>query len=82
MLCLNISYITIVTVKNIDYCCIIHKISKSEAINLLENSVVENCRYIYKKYCLKFQSIQDNFIFTIFVLLCIKCLIVWTFRSL
>ena len=32
----------IITVKNVDYCCIIHKIKKSGAINLLENSVLEN----------------------------------------
>ena len=36
------SDIAIITVKNVDYCCIIHKSSKSEAINLLENSVLEN----------------------------------------
>ena len=42
MLCLNISHIAIITVKNVDYCCIIHNINKSEAINLLENSVLEN----------------------------------------
>ena len=32
----NISDITIMTIKNVDYCCIIHNISKSEAINLLK----------------------------------------------
>ena len=39
---LNFSDIPIITVKNVDYCCIIHNINKSEAINLLENSVLEN----------------------------------------
>ena len=39
----NISDITIMTIKNVDYCCIIHNISKSEAINLLKNSVLEDC---------------------------------------
>ena len=34
--CLNISDITIITVKNIDYRCIIGNISKSEANNLLK----------------------------------------------
>ena len=34
---LNISNVTIITVKNVDYCCIIHNISKCEAINLLKN---------------------------------------------
>ena len=39
MTCLNISDITII--KNVDYRCIIHNISKSEAINLLESAVLE-----------------------------------------
>ena len=42
MLCLNISDITIVTIKNVDYRCIVHKISKSGAINLLESSVPQD----------------------------------------
>ena len=46
ILCLNISDITIITVKNVDYRCIIHNISKPEAINLLKNSVLEDCGYI------------------------------------
>ena len=49
-------YITIITIKDIDYCCCItYNISRSETINLLENSVLENYGYILKKYCLKFQ---------------------------
>ena len=40
ILCLNISDIAIATVKNVDYRCIIHNISKSEAINLLKTSVL------------------------------------------
>ena len=41
-LSVNISDITIITVKNVDYCCIIlHNISKSEAINLIESAVLE-----------------------------------------
>ena len=43
--CLNINDIAIITVKNVDYCCIIHN-SKSEAINSLQNSVLEDCRHI------------------------------------
>ena len=35
-LSVNISDITIITVKMFDYCCIIHSISKSEVINLLK----------------------------------------------
>ena len=46
MLCLKISEITVITVKNVDYRCIIHNISKSEANNLLESAVLENRGYI------------------------------------
>ena len=46
MLSVNISDIAIITVKNVDYCCIINNIRKSEAINLLKNSVLENRGYI------------------------------------
>ena len=42
MLSVTISDIAIITVKNVDYHCIIHTISKSETINLLKNSVFEN----------------------------------------
>ena len=38
MLSVNISDFAIITVKNIDYRCSVHNISKFEAINLLENS--------------------------------------------
>ena len=47
MLCVNISYIGIVTVKDVGYRQIIHG-SKSEAINLLKNPVLEN-RLVYVK---------------------------------
>ena len=45
MLRVSISDIFIMTVKNIDYCCINDDISKSEAINLLKNSVLESHGY-------------------------------------
>ena len=48
MLCIDISDIALMTVKNVDYGRIIHNISKSEAINLLENSVLEDRGYIEK----------------------------------
>ena len=48
MLSVNITEIGIITGKNVDYCCIIHNISKSKAMNLLENSVLED-RGIYIK---------------------------------
>ena len=46
MLSVNIGDIAIITVKNVDYRCIIYNISKSEAINLLKISVLENRGYI------------------------------------
>ena len=35
--------IDIITVKDIDYCCIIHDISKSEVIHLLEKLLLNDC---------------------------------------
>ena len=46
MLSVNISDVTIVTVKNVDYRCFILNISKSETINLLKISVREDRAYI------------------------------------
>ena len=40
MLRFNTSDIAIITVKGVDYCCIIHEISKPEAIHLLKNSLL------------------------------------------
>ena len=62
MLCFNISNITIITVKNLDCRCIIHSISKSEAINSLKKYVPVYHGYILKKrfFEIKFPSLQDN----------------------
>ena len=46
MLCLNISDITIITFKGIDYLCIIHDIGKSDALHLSENDVLDDRGYI------------------------------------
>ena len=46
MLRINISDITIVAVKEVDNCFIIQDIKKSEAINLLENSLLDDHWYI------------------------------------
>ena len=48
VLSVNKSDIAIIIVKNVDCRCIIHTISKSEAINLLENSVLEDRGYLKK----------------------------------
>ena len=45
MLSVNIGYIAIITIKNVDYHCITHN-SKSEVTNLSKNSVHEDCGYI------------------------------------
>ena len=46
MLSFNISDITMIAVKNVLYCCIIHNISIPKAINLLESAVLENLGFI------------------------------------
>ena len=46
ILWLDVSGITIITVKNFDFSCLIHNISKSEAVKFLENYVLEHPRYI------------------------------------
>ena len=46
ILSVNISDIDIIAVKNVDYHCSIHSVSKYEATNLLESPVLENCGYI------------------------------------
>ena len=44
----NITDIAIITIKNIDYCCIIHNVSKYTAINFSKHSVLEDRGYISK----------------------------------
>ena len=46
MLSLNLSDIAFITVKGIYYWYIIHDISKYDAIHLLENSLLDDLRYI------------------------------------
>ena len=46
ILCFNLSDITIITVKNVDYCCIFYDFSKSKAIHLFKNSVLDDRGYI------------------------------------
>ena len=38
MMFMNLSDISILNINNADYCCIISRISKSEAINLMRNT--------------------------------------------
>ena len=46
MLCLNLSDTAVITVKGVDYCCIIHDTSKSEAIHFFKKSVLDDGGYI------------------------------------
>ena len=46
MLCLNTNDIAFPNVEGVDYCFIIHNISKFEAISLLENFVLDDRGYI------------------------------------
>ena len=58
MQCVNISDIAISTVKGADYRCIIHGVSKSDAINLLENlclMIVDIYKMHTKNICIKNQ---------------------------
>ena len=48
--CENVSNIAIITVKGGGYHCVIHGISKSDAINLLENYVLDGCGYMWNIY--------------------------------
>ena len=76
VLSVNISEIAVITIKNVDYQCIIRNISKSEAINLLKHFVLEDGGYIYKNIPLNFSLLKAGSFFTLFVLLYIKWLIV------
>ena len=61
---------------------IIHKISKSDTTNLLENSVLKMVD-IYKNIVLNFSLVKAVFfLFNFFILAYTKSLIVWTSRSL
>ena len=55
LLCRNISDIAIIIFKGINYCYIIHHISKSDAIPLLQNYVLDTRSYIKK--CISNKSI-------------------------
>ena len=68
MLSVNISNIAIITAKNADYRCITHNNSKSEAINLLKNFVLEDrvCVYI-KNIALIFSLFKFFFFFSLFL---------------
>ena len=81
MLWLNITNTTIITVKNVDYRCVIDSISKYEAINLLKIQLLE-IESVYKNIALIFSLFETNYFFYFFCLIYIKWLIAWTSISL
>ena len=46
-MCPTLSDVAIITVKTVDNCWVIHDISKFKVIYFLENSVLEDNRYIW-----------------------------------
>ena len=46
MLSVNVNDIVIITIKNVDYRCIIHNIDKSEAIDLLKKYLLDDRGFI------------------------------------
>ena len=74
---LHKSVIEISTIKRVDCPCIMYSISKSEAIHLLENVLLEDLG-TYKKNIISLLF----FFFYFFCLVYIKWLIVWTSVSL
>ena len=80
MLSVNISDIAIITIENVDYQCIIHNISKCEAIILLKHFLLEHCGYIWKNFVWNFSLFKT--VFLLFCLVYIKWLIVWASMSL
>ena len=59
---MNLSKIAILNVKSSDYCCIISRISKSEAINVLRNiDLTELKRNIKQKFIIAYKNAEINF---------------------
>ena len=81
MLGVNMSVIAIIIVKNDDFCCIVYNISKSEAINLLKKSILENRRVYIKTIVLNFSPFKTVFFFTFLFSIC-KMVIIWKALSL
>ena len=68
MLCLNISNINIITVKNFDYHCIIYNISKSEAIKFIKKIMCLKIAGMHKNIILNFSLFKVVFFFYCFAL--------------
>ena len=66
MLSVNMIDIAIITVENVDYHCIIHNISKSEAFSLSKSSVLENIKNIVLNFSL-FKTVSFYFICLVYI---------------
>ena len=64
MLSVHISNIAIISVKNVDYCCIIRNIGKSEAIGLFKKMFLKVVG-IYKKILSQISVYSKQFFFII-----------------
>ena len=64
MVSVNISNIAILNINGVNYCCIINRISKSEAVNLLQKAdlrkIAERYKYV-KNLFSNIKMIRRNF---------------------
>ena len=63
---INISDVAIITIKNVDYHCIIYNISKSEALNLLKKFCSWRSRVYIKNHFLNFSLFKTIFLLLLF----------------
>ena len=63
MLSVNVNDVAIITIKNVDYRCIIHNIDKSEANDLLKKSLLDHRGYIYKNIFLNLSLLKTVFFY-------------------
>ena len=60
MISMKLSNIAVLSIKGADYCCIITGISKSEAINLMQNIFLSEKKWDIIKYKNLFSDIKNG----------------------
>ena len=60
MISMKLSNIAVLSIKGADYCCIITGISKSEAINLMQNIFLSKIKWDIIKYKNLFSDIKNG----------------------
>ena len=60
MISMKLSNIAVLSIKGADYCCIITGISKSEAINLMQNIFLSKKKWDIIKYKNLFSDIKNG----------------------